>query len=203
MKRPSTRSLLTWLIVAALAAFALYRFKFAPMPVVAHTVTRGAIMGEVMGTGTLEARVKTTIGARIQERLTEVLADQGDTVKKDQLLARLDDSEIRQQVAIAEATLAAARSTAERVTADLGRSEAVLALARLDHERTAGLLATRAVAKSDADKTAEGLRVAEADIKRSNAAIAEAQGQVVMAQKNLLYRKSNSPSPRFTRLTTD
>jgi len=189
MKRPSNRSLLTSLIVAALVAFAVYQFKFAPAPAVAHAIAKGAIVGEVMGTGTLEARVKTTIGARIQERLVEVLADQGDTVQKDQLLARLDDAEITQQVAVAEATLAAARSMAERVTADLARSEAMLALARLDHERTAGLLATKAVAKSDADKTAEGLRVAEADIKRSTAAIAEAQGQVLMAEKNLLYRK--------------
>jgi len=189
MKRPSNRSLLTSLIVTALVAFVVYQFKFAPTPAVAHQVAKGAIIGEVMGTGTLEARVKTTISARIQERLVEVLADQGDTVKKDQLLARLDDAEITQQVAVAEATLVAARSTAERVTADLARSEAVLALARIDHERTAGLLATRAVSKSDADKTAEGLSVAEADIKRSTAAIAEAQGQVLMAEKNLLYRK--------------
>lgn len=189
MKIPKLRRILSWLIVAVILGAVVYRVKFAPLAVVAHQVAKGAIVGEVMGTGTLEARVKTTIGTRIQERLVEVLADQGDMVKKDQLLARLDDAEIAQQVAVAEATLAAARSTAERVTADLARSEAVLALARLDHERMAGLLATKTVSKSDADKTAEGLRVAEADIKRSTAAIAEAQGQVLMAEKNLLYRK--------------
>ena len=105
MKRTSIRSLLTWLIFAALAGLAVYKFKFAPAPVVAHTVVRGEIVAEVMGTGTLEARVKTTISARIQERLAEVLVDQGDTVKSGQLLARLDDAESRQQVAIAEATL--------------------------------------------------------------------------------------------------
>lgn len=189
MKIPNLRRVLPWLIVVVIAGAVVYRVKFAPVAVAAHQVAKGAIVGEVMGTGTLEARVKTTIGARIQERLVEVLADQGDTVKKDQILARLDDAEITQQVAVAEATLAAARSTAERVAADLARSEAVLAMARLDHERTAGLLANKTVSKSDADKTAEGLRVAEADIKRSTAAIAEAQGQVLVAEKNLLYRK--------------
>jgi len=189
MKIPNLRRVLPWLIVIVIAGVVVYRVKFSPVAVAAHQVARGAIVGEVIGTGTLEARVQTTIGARIQERLVEVLADQGDTVKKDQLLARLDDAEITQQVAVAEATLTAARSTAERVTADLARSEAVLALARLDHERTAELLATKAVSKSETDKTAEGLRVAEADIKRSTAAIAEAQGQVLMAEKNLLYRK--------------
>ncbi len=189
MKRISTRSFLTWLIAAALAGIVIYKFKFSPVPVVAHTVARGELVAEVMGTGTLEARVKTTISARIQERLVEVLVDQGDAVKAGQLLARLDDAEIKQQVAIAEATLASARQTAERVRADLARSEAVLALAQLDYKRQSGLVATKAVAQSDADKSAEALRVAEADLKRSHATIGEAEGQIVVAEKNLLFRK--------------
>ena len=40
-----------------------------------------------------------------------MFVDQGDIVKAGQLLARLDDAETKQQVAIAEATLAAARAT--------------------------------------------------------------------------------------------
>lgn len=189
MKLVSIRSLLTWFIVAALAGLAVYKLKFAPVPVIAHTVVRGEVIAEVMGTGTLEARVKTTISPRIQERLLEVLADQGDTVKTGQLLARLDNAESKQQVAIAEATLAAAKQTAARVQADLARSEAVLTQAKLDHERMSGLVATRAVSQSDADKSAEALLVAEADLKRSNAAIAESAGQVVVAEKTLLFRQ--------------
>lgn len=189
MKRPSIRSLFTWLIVVALVAVAVYKFKFAPLQVVAHTITRGAIVAEAMGTGTLEARVKTTVSARIQERLAEVLVDQGDKVKAGQLLARLDDAEIKQQVAIAEATLAAAKQTAERVRADLARSEAVLAQATLDDKRLKGLVKSQAVSQSDADKASEALRVAEADLKRSHAAIGEAEGQIVVAEKSLLYRK--------------
>lgn len=189
MKRPSNRGLLLWLIVAALPAFAVYKLAFAPLPVVAHTVARGELVAEVMGTGTLEARVKTTISARIQERLEEVLVDQGSTVQAGQLLARLDDAESSQQVAIAEATLAAAKESAERVRADLARSLAVLALAQLDHTRQTKLLADRVVSRSDVDKTAEGLRVAEADLARSHAAIGEAEGQIAVAEKNLLYRK--------------
>jgi multidrug efflux pump subunit AcrA (membrane-fusion protein) len=54
-----------------------------------------------MGTGTLEARVKTTISPRIQERLAEVFVDQGGTVQPGQLLARFD---------VAETRLAAART---------------------------------------------------------------------------------------------
>ena len=189
MKRPSIRSIVTWLIVVAVAGFAVYKFKFAPTPVVAHLVARGEIVAEVMGTGTLEARVKTTVSARIQERLLEVLVDQGATVKDGQLLARLDDSETKQQVAIAGATLAAAKQTAERVHADLARSEAVLTQAQVDHKRMTGLTSSRAVSQADADKAAEALRIAEADLNRSHAAIAESEGQILVAEKNLLFRK--------------
>lgn len=189
MKRSFLRRILPWLIVAGIAGFAVYKLNVKPVEVIVSKVTQKTNADEVMGTGTLEARVKTTVSARIQERLAEVLVDQGDKVKAGQLLARLDDAEIKQQVAIAEATLAAARQTAERVSADLARSEAVLAQARLDHKRLMGLLASNAVSQMDTDKAVEALHVAEADLKRSHAAIAEAQGQVLVAEKTLLYRK--------------
>ncbi|MCB1204566.1 MAG: efflux RND transporter periplasmic adaptor subunit [Verrucomicrobiae bacterium] len=189
MKIPRFRNSLAILLVLGAAGFAIYHFKIARKAVVSHTVEKGDLALEVMGTGTLEARIKTTISARIQERLVEVLVDQGDPVEAGQLLARLDDAESKQQVAIAEATLATAQQTLERVRADLARSEAVLAQAKLDYERKTGLAVTRSVAQADADKAAESLRVAEADLSRSHATIAEATAQVGVAEKTLLLRE--------------
>lgn len=189
MKLPANRRLLIWLFIAAVAAFAVYQLKFAPVPVLAHTVVQGELLAEVMGTGTLEARVKTTISARIQERLAEVLADQGDRVKAGQLLARLDDAEAKQQVAIAAASLAAAKQTAERVRSERERSDAVLGQARLDHRRSTELLAGKIASEADYDRSVEALRVAESEVKRSTAAIAEAEGQIVVAEKNHLFRQ--------------
>jgi HlyD family secretion protein len=191
LNRSSIRRLLTWLIVAAVAGLGVYKLKFSPMSVTTHTITTGEVRGEVMGTGTLEARVKTTISPRIQERLAEVLVDQGDCVKSGQLLARLDDSETRQEVAIAEATLSSARATVERVRADQARAEAVLRQSQLDHQRSTELLAGKIAAQADFDKSAEALHVAEADLKRSQLAIIEAERQVLTAEKNLLYQKEH------------
>ncbi len=171
--------------------------KHLLIALLAFTIAASAA-DDVLGTGTLEARVKTQVSARIQERLAEVLVDQGDTVKKGQLLAKLDDAELRQQVAIAQASFAAAKQTAQRVEADLARSEAVLAQARLDEKRLKGLLASSAVSQTDADKAAEALKVAEADLKRSNAAIAEAQGLVLVAEKTMLHRQEQLA---FTQIT--
>jgi HlyD family secretion protein len=187
-KRNFIRKLLPWLLAAVVVACGFYWFKFKPTSVTTQVVATGEVRGEVMGTGTLEARVKTTISPRIQERLVEVLVDQGDYVKSGQLLARLDDAETRQQVAIAEASLAAARATVERVSADEARSLAVLKQAQQDHQRSVDLLAAKISSQSDFDKTAAALHVAEADLKRSRAAIVEARSQVFTAEKNLLYR---------------
>lgn len=189
MRRISIRKLLPWLVVVTIVAFAVYRLKFSPTPVLAHTVTTGEVRGEVMGTGTLEARVKTVISPRIQERLTEVLVDQGDAVKSGQLLARLDDAPTRRQVAIAEAALASAKATVERVRADEARAQAVLQQARLDHNRATELLAGKIAAQADYDKTAEALRVAEADLKSAQSAIVEAESQVLTADKTLQYQR--------------
>ncbi len=191
MKRNFLRRLLPWLVVAAVAAFAVYRLKFSPMPVTAYTMCLGEVRGEVMGTGTLEARVKTTISPRIQERLAEVLVDQGDSVKSGQLIARLDDAETKQQVAIAEATLAAARATVERVKSDEARAQAVLKQTQLDYRRSTELLANKIAAQADFDRATESLHVAEADLKRSQTAIVEAESQVLTAEKNLLYQKEH------------
>jgi HlyD family secretion protein len=189
MRHRGFRTALKILLPALLVAVIVYRVKFAPVPVAAHEIKPATIVAEVMGTGTLEARVKTTISPRIQERLAEVLVDQNDPVEAGQLLARLDDGELKQQVEVSTAALSAARATAERVRVDEARAQAVEKLARLDHQRVSDLMITKVLSQGEFDKAVEQLHVAEADLKRTQAAILEAESQVVTAEKNLLYHK--------------
>lgn len=186
-----------WLILAALVAFAVYRVKFAPAPVLLLEIKPGMVIGEVMGTGTLEARVKTTISPRIQERLAEVLVDQGDPVEAGQLLARLDDGELSRQVEVAEASLASARATAERVRVDEARAEAVEQQARQNHQRVAELVSQQVSSHAERDKAIEQLHVAESDLRRARAATVEAQQQINLAEKNLAYQRERLT---FTRI---
>jgi HlyD family secretion protein len=186
-----------WLLLAVVVAFAIYRVIFAPVHVLVHEVKNGPIIAEVMGTGTLEARIKTTISPQIQERLAEVLVDQNDPVKAGQLLARLDDGELKGQVEVAEATVAAAKSTAERVLADEARAQAVEVQAQQDHKRVSELVSTKVSSQSEFDKAIELLRVAEADLQRARAATVEARQQIITAEKNLAYQQERLS---FTRI---
>lgn len=183
------RTTLKVLVMLAIAAAVIFRVRFAPVEAVAHPVAAGEIAAEVMGTGTLEARVKMTVSPKIQGRLTAIPVDQGDRVKQGDLLARLDDSELRQQVEIAEATLKATRGSVERVRADEARAQAVEKRANQEHERMAGLVTQRSVSQADFDTSVENLRVAESDVRRVAAAIDEAELQVVTAEKSLLYQQ--------------
>ncbi len=163
--------------------------KLARVPVAAAEARTGSLVEEVMGTGTLEARVRTTISPRIQEHLDEVLVDQGDAVKAGQLLARLSDADIRAQIEIATAALAAAQAGVERVKSDEARALAVEKNARISHGRASELLAKRMVSQESMDNAVEQLHIAGADVTRSRAAIAETESQAVTARKTLLYQQ--------------
>ena len=186
-----------WLILAGIAITIVVRLKLSPVPVQMQEVKTGPIIAQVMGTGTLAARVKTTISPRIQERLAEVLVDQGDAVSSGQLLARLDDGELKRQVEVSEATLASAQATADRVRVDEMRAQAVQKQAQQDHKRVTELLVTKVSSQAEMDKAIEQLRVAESDLERARAATVEAEQQVVVAKKSLAYQRERLD---FTRL---
>ncbi len=178
-----------WLAVLVVAVAVVLRFKFAAAPVVTNVVQKTNVFAEVMGTGTLEARIKTTLSPRIQERLAEVLVDQGDSVKAGQLLARLDEGELKRQVEVSEAALASAKATANRVRVDETRAEAVDQQARQDHKRISDLVSTKVSSQSEMDKAIEQLHIAESDLQRARAATVEARQQIITSEKNLAYQQ--------------
>jgi len=177
-------------IAACVVAGTVYWFRYSPIAVESHTVERATIVAEVLGTGTLEARVETTISPRIQGRIVEVLVDQGGRVSEGDLLVRLDDDELKQQVAIAQANLDAASAAIVRLTTDKDRATAVADQAQASYERTQSLLAQKAMSRAEADKATEGLAIAQAGVSRAEAAIAEGQKELVAAEKSLQYHQA-------------
>jgi RND family efflux transporter MFP subunit len=185
----------SWRIVKLLAAAAVvggivYWLKFSPVPVREHRIEVGEIVAEVMGTGTLEARLKSTVSPKISGRIEKLLADQGDGVKAGQLLFTLDDAELKQQVEIAQADIASAQAALDRLQADQGQTAAILAQARQSDERTKKLVTREVATAEESDKATEALGVAVAGVARSEAALLEGRKQLIAAEKNLDYRRA-------------
>ncbi|MBB3206408.1 HlyD family secretion protein [Rhodopirellula rubra] len=181
------RPLLKFAFVAAIIAVVVYWFQFSPIPVIAHAAERGSVVGEVMGTGTLEARVEATISSKISGRIVEVLADQGQQVSVGELLVRLDEEELKQQVGIASAGVDAAAAAVERLKTDKERADAILQQARRSFDRVQSLVDKNAASRDDADKATEALSVAQAGVASADAAIVEGQRNLVVAENTARY----------------
>ncbi len=87
------------LVVAALALVAVAavvlsaRFLRA-VPTALHQATPGSVAVRVVGPGTVQARVPVTLAPRITATVTQLNADVGDSVKRGQVLALLDDRDL-------------------------------------------------------------------------------------------------------------
>lgn len=171
---------------------------FAAIPVVEHKIGSGEIIAEVMGTGTLEARVKSTISPKIAGRIHEILVDQGASVKSGQILFTLDDAELRQQVEIAEATTAMWQASIERLEADQDQAKAILDGAQKEFNRIQQLLQANAISQDEADKSTERLRIAEAGLSRAVAALLEGRRQVTTSEKSLAYNEARLADTRVS-----
>jgi len=177
-------------IVVVIAGGVVYYVRFRPVPVKAFAVKLDTVRSEVMGTGTLDARTKITISSKITGRIAALGADQNDAVAKDKLLAVLDDSDLRQQVEMASASLEATRASLVRAETDIARAQAVLTQAKLDSDRVSHLFKNQAATQDEVDKAKEALDVAQAGLDSSKAAKSEAEHQVVTAERTLKYQQA-------------
>ena len=179
-----------WGIVLLMAAFAVYWIWFSPLTVETLSPVRQTVVAEVMGTGTLEARVSTLVSSKIAGRIERVLVDQGERVHAGQILVQLDDEELKQQVGIAEANRETAQAAAVRIKADKDRATAVFQQAQLHESRVRLLREKQAATQEDLDRAAESLAIATADIARAEAAITEGDKSLIAAEKTLEYHRA-------------
>ena len=169
---------------------------FAAIPVIAYEVKTGDLVAEVMGTGTLEARVKSTISPKISGRLHEISVDQGSKVLAGERLFTLDDAELRQQVEIAQATIALWTASLDRLQADHNQAKAVLEAEQAGFGRVQALIDRKAASRDDSDHATESLRIAEAGLLRADAAMLEGQKQIATAERTLAYHEARLADTR-------
>src|SRR6185437_2221629 len=113
------RRLGLWLAVLALAGFTAGGAYWLLTPPTMHVVraVRGPAVQAAYATGTVEASVMVPIAARTTARLIRLGADEGDQVRKDQLLAQLEDADLQRSIDEAQAEERYARAELARQAA--------------------------------------------------------------------------------------
>lgn len=188
MRNRLVRSLLALLGLGALVAGVLLFVFMRPLTVeVARPETDVPV--EVFGLGTVEARILSAIGFEVGAALVELNADQGDRVRRGDVLARLHGAEQEARVARARAGVVNGEAAVRMARAAVGRAEAVLAQREQTNRRRRELVARQAISIETAEEAemeeavarAE-LAVATSDVDVAEAALEDARAQLEMEQ---------------------
>jgi RND family efflux transporter MFP subunit len=150
---------LVWLVLA----------RAAP-PVVRTAVARPAGPtgegGSILdASGYVTARRQATVSAKITGKVVAVLIEEGMRVEEGAVLARLDDTEAKAQLALSRAQLAASRSQVAEIRAQLEQAER-------DHQRQRELFERRAP-----------LETARAQLAAAQAQLLEVRAQIEQAER--------------------
>ena len=149
-------------------------------------VDRGPMSAKVTATGTLSALVTVQIGSQVSGRIQDILVDFNDSVKKGQVLARIDSQLLQATAAQARANLAAARGALAKAQANAENTAR-----RLERART--LAEKKLVAEADLDQASADAASARADVEAANGNIAQAVAATRQTEINLTYATIVSP----------
>jgi len=185
-ERESASSSRWWLLllpVLAIAAAAAWWFTRPPPAVDVRTTTARAVTGTAATTvlnasGYVTARRYATVSSKLTGQVREVLIEEGMAVEEGQVLAYLDDSNIRrsQELALAQYE---SQKTAARET------QALLREARANLARTENLVARELASEQELDRARAAAESLAARLERVQADITVAQRQVAILDQQL------------------
>ena len=138
---------------------------------------RGGMGSAVLNaSGYVTARRRATISSEITGKVVEVLIEEGMTIRRSQVVARLDDEAFRAALRLAESELSAARRAVEETRSRLALAELTLArVERLVREQVSGQ---------------EDLDQARTEVEALGARLAYEDGQVGVAERQVDLRRT-------------
>jgi RND family efflux transporter MFP subunit len=137
----------------------------------------GTVRDEIEITGSLKPKEQVDISSQVTGRVQRLTVLIGDPVRQGQLIAELEDDELKQQVRRGEAA-------SNVVKATLAQRRAELSNARIDMDRAKQLLDASLISRQDFDTKQTAFRVVESQL-----ALAEAQGEQAAAELSELKIK--------------
>ena len=160
-----------------------------PPPYRLARIDRGTIVASVSATGTVQPVTTVLVGSQLSGQVRELLADYNTAVRAGQIIARLDDDQLRARLAAARAELAqatsgvaTARAQLDRLRAELTSAEAGIANADAQEARAQSQL-DEAMRERERKRALIGRGAATAaDLERAEAAALQAQASRAAAR---------------------
>jgi HlyD family secretion protein len=173
--------------------------KPAEPPVPAVTVVEAAqsdFVETVFVTGSFAAREEILVAPEVDGlRVLELKAEEGDYVKKGDLLAILVTEQIETQLAANEAAIASASANIERAKSSIIEMEARLAEAKAQLERARPLVKEKILSESVFDQREAAARAADAQLASSRGMLAQAEAekkQTEAQRDELIWRRGRA-----------
>jgi HlyD family secretion protein len=189
MSMATSRRRLLWLLlvpVALAAGFLLLRARGEAIQFTTGAVDRGDVVEVVGATGALEAVRTVQIGSQVSGTIDNLYADFNSTVKRGQVIARLDPSILQARLGQAEASVLSAR-------ANVDRAQATVEDTRQKYERAKELAATRLIAETDLETAKANYDGAVASLKSNQAAESQAVANLNQAKVDLSHTIIDTP----------
>ena len=161
-----------------------------PMPVEFATATRAPLSERVLVVGNLIGAATVQAVPKINGRLQTVNVQLGDPVRRGQMIAKVEDREIQEQVRQAEAAHSVAAAT-------IRQREADLQLAKTNLERNQSLLERQLLPKQTFDDTDARHQAAVAQLDLSKAQFEQAKSRLEELKINLSNTVISSPVDGF------
>lgn len=141
-----------------------------------YKVGRGKLTSYLNVSGTTLPLEKARVGAKVEATIKEILVDEGDRIKKGQVLIRLDPKDFLLDVDRAKAALETAHAELERAEHDLEQKSQ-------DWRRLSALYERKAIAKHRYDAMKAAFSMAQSKVKACQSKIKEREAELKLAEK--------------------
>ena len=149
-------------------------------------VTAHALTPTVLASGTLTYESLVTLAPEVTGRVKEILVKEGDQVKRDQLLMRLDPAAPRAAIEQSQAQVRQARLRIERGEVDVAAQ--VTKVKRFEALKANGMVDANSLQELTAARD-----LAEVDLRTSREQLSQAQAQLRQAEEQLAKTEIRSP----------
>jgi|SRR5215831_2417647 len=149
-------------------------------------VTLHALTPTVLASGTLTYESQVTLAPEVTGRIKQILVEEGDQVKRDQLLMRLDPAAAHAAIEQSQAQVRQAGLSIERRQVDFDAQ--VVKLKRFEALQEKGLYDANSLQELSSQRN-----MAEVDLRTSREALSQAQAQLSQAQEMLAKTEIRSP----------